>query len=218
MDIHGVTVCVDYADLLVRGLSRWLSGLTTLTVVTTPDDAHTLKLVEGLAVRTWRTEVFYADGAAFNKGAALSEAFEAVVPWKDWIALIDADIVPPRNWKQILEQEQPQPGHLYGAHRVLENGRRYHDGEIAGFFQLFHTSDPHVQRRPLVETNWVHAGGYDSELQFRWKPHQRVHLPIDMTHLGEPGKNWFGVGNEAEMRTMLAARRDRGVQPTERLK
>ncbi len=166
------------------------------------------------------TEIFYANDAAFNKGAALSEAAANCITdgrWKDWVALIDADIVPPPNWKALVEAEEPQSGNLYGARRVLENGKQFYDGEIAGFFQLFHTSDPNVQRRPLVETDWVHAGGYDSEFQFRWKDHQRIHLPIHMTHLGEPGQNWFGRGEVDEMKTMLAARRGRMFAPTERL-
>ena len=34
MRIHGLTVCVDYAEFLAVGIRRWMSGLASLTVVT----------------------------------------------------------------------------------------------------------------------------------------------------------------------------------------
>ncbi len=46
MDIHGLTVCVNYADLLKQGLSRWLNGLSSMTVITDGEDIATRQLVE----------------------------------------------------------------------------------------------------------------------------------------------------------------------------
>lgn len=52
MRIHGLTVCVDYADLFAIGIERLMSGLASLTVVTRHGDEETadLAMLHGAAV------------------------------------------------------------------------------------------------------------------------------------------------------------------------
>lgn len=217
MRIRGITVCVDYSDLLIVSARRWLEQLDSWIVITSPDDDRTKFMCDQLKITSWDTTAFYRDGAVFNKALAMSELY-GMSHWLDWWLFIDADIVPPTDWRKRVEAAQPSPGNLYGCSRRLETGGRYGDGELAGFFQLFHAHDPNAQRRPLLDCSWQHAGGYDSEFQFRWTPDRRILIPyLEVTHLGEPGRNWWRRGNTARMDEMLRDRKAAGgIAPYER--
>jgi hypothetical protein len=239
MRIVGLTVSVNYADLLERAMPRWVEGLDALVVVTTPEDTETLRLVARWGVAWWSTRAFYEDGCAFNKGKAMSAAVEAMRLLEDdpdWIATFDADVIPPAGWRAIVEAAAPRPGTLYGAVRAIPvrtfgNSLAYDDSpdpehwlelseaELPGFFQLWHASDPNVQRWPLYDCTWRHAGGYDSEFQFRWPVDRKIKLPIMLEHIGVPGRNWWGRGNDAAADAMFEERRRTGVNggPMERI-
>lgn len=211
MKISGLTVCVSYADYLAKSIDRWVTGLDSLLVVSTPTDSETFNLCQFHKCSLYQTEVFYQNGAVFNKGAAISEAVEACNWLDDWNLIFDADIIPLPHWRGIVETSGIQPGNLYGAKRVMEDGsdNRHDYFELPGYFQLFHASDPNVQRKPLLDCGWVHAGGYDSEFQGRWPGSRKHRLPMTLIHQGQTGRNWWGRGNEAAMDAMLAERQKR---------
>ena len=216
--VHALTVCVDYADYLERNLCTWSGSLDSLTVVTSSKDRLTQDLCRKAGARLHVTDIFYARGAAFNKWAALSEAVDAM-PWLDWILLIDADIQLPEGWRAVTEAANPQPGFLYGAKRRHEHGQLIYDADrMPGYFNLFHATDANVQRRPLFETHWTHAGRGDCEFYGRWPLDCRIWLPMSVTHLGEPNVNWWGRGNHAAMEEMIQARlREGGAWSTARI-
>ncbi len=83
LTIHGLTVCVGYSDFLARGIARWCAGLASLTVVTAPGDDATVSVATAHSARVVVTDLFYRDGAAFNKGRAMEEA-RRQMPWTDW--------------------------------------------------------------------------------------------------------------------------------------
>ncbi len=214
MEIHGLVVCVNYADYLARSLDRWLSGLTSLVVVTDLRDLDTATLIgeqlaemPGPKLTLHRTDAFYADGAKFNKGRAMQEA-RALLPSplpalpSPWHLFFDADVIPPPNWQAVIAANAPQAGTLYGARRIEEDGRAIPDGEIAGYFQLFAAADPRAAQ-PL-DAHWYHAGNYDSRFAWRWD--SKTFLPLTLTHLGERGANWCGRGNAEAMSTLRAER------------
>ena len=66
------------------------------------------------------------------------------------------------------------------------------DFEFGGYFHLFHASDPALGPPPWYATNWRHAGGYDSDFIMHWPREKHLHLPFEVLHLGEDGKNWWG--------------------------
>lgn len=206
--IAGLVVCVDYSDLLQKTLPRWLDRLDELMVVTAPRDGETIKLCHDLGVRVHATEVFWRDGAAFNKARALNEAFELLQP-HDWVLCFDADVLPARDWRDVVEAAELDPKNLYGASRHLENGQPVPDPDIAGFFHLFHVGNPNVTSPPFDQF-WRHAGNYDSTFQRRWPRQRRVRLPIQLTHFGETNQNWLGRGNTAAMQDLYAERARRG--------
>lgn len=212
--ISALIVCVDYADYLAQGLTRWAAGCDRLLVVSQERDEETLSLCGRAGIETYCTDAFVHDGAVFNKGLALSEAID-MLPWEEWFLNIDADVVPPANWREMLGELDP--GFLYGCQRFEESGKAIHDSELASYFHLWHTSDENVQRRPLFDCSWRHAGGYDSEFSFRWGPNGWRWLPIPLTHLGERGVNWWGRGNREDHEVMMRQRQaNRGIGECER--
>jgi hypothetical protein len=64
--------------------------------------------------------------------------------------------------------------------------------EFAGYFQLFHASDPVLQRTPWHETDWTWAGGADSFFHQKWSESNKVRPPFEVLHLGPPFINWCG--------------------------
>jgi hypothetical protein len=70
--ILGITTCVNYAQYLREGLSRWKEGCDPLIVLTSPKDEETQKLCASTCTTCHITDKFYEGGALFNKGAALN--------------------------------------------------------------------------------------------------------------------------------------------------
>lgn len=211
MHISAFTVCVNYADYLSASLERWRDSLDSLVVITSPQDHATQELCSLLGVRVHTTDVFYASGAKFNKGAAIAEAYAAGPTPPDWVLFFDADVIPPENWRPLVESHVMVAQRcLYGCFRDELDGSPINDPDIAGFFHLAHISDPNMQHVPVVDAHWYHCGGYDSTFQNRWPRDQRIRLPLRLTHQGETWKNWCGRGNTEAMQELLATRRRKG--------
>lgn len=223
MRIDGLTVCVDYAEFLAIGIFRWLEGLASLTIVTAQHDEETMALAAvDPRVRVVVTDLFYWDGAAFNKGRAMEAAREEM-PWSDWILFFDADVVPPEDWKDRIKCDDPNPRALHGAYRfeghrdqVEDRGQPpcAHDVPGVGYFQLFHSADPCVQTapgEPLLDVHWIHGGNYDNRFMDRWRAKgiKVQAIPFRLAHIGER-ENWFGRGHREEFEAMQAERRRRG--------
>lgn len=219
MNINGMTVCVDYAEYLAHTVERWKRTLRTLIVVTSPVDSATKQVCDDHGISYVETDAFYRNGAHFNKGLAMEEALQ-YMNWQDWILFFDADILPDPNWKQHIGQADPS--RLNGARRLQYNPGKddtpINDGGRVGwgYFQLFHSTDPHVQRTPLMDCTWKHAGGYDNSFRGLW-PNEAKELPVHLLHLGENG-NWFGVGQKDRYHEMQHKRSQQGgrVLPEER--
>lgn len=217
MNIRGLTVCVNYADLLARGLELWHTGLDRLIVVTSTTDTETQNLCNRLNVECYTTDIFYANGARFNKAAGLSEAIAATRLREDadWLLTFDADIVPPADWRICVERAVPRSGNLYGTYRyqvpenavklVLGASKRMPQSWVLGFFMLFHNSDPNVAS-PVFDLHWGHCGNYDTVFCRRWPKANQIILPIPMFHLGNERENWMGRGTRDDLREMLAKR------------
>ena len=213
-----MVVCVNFADLAARTLPHWQPGLASLLVVSTEADRETADVCTLLGIDLYTTDAFKRHGAAFNKGAAMEEALPHV-PWRDWILLFDIDIIPPARWWEQLGD--PQPGKLYGAHRWdVDTDALIMDREWPGYFQLFHSGDPRAQDRPLFDTAWRHAGGYDTVFQNRWgvgaNDDHKVRLDLHLKHIGQTG-NWWGRGEQEQLRRMYRLRRQTGSMAQERI-
>lgn len=226
--IHGLVTSVDYGEVLHHCLQRLAPGLASVTVVTTPLDSYTHTVCRAMSsmiplVRVHKTDAFYANGAAFNKGLAMEEARQQM-PWEDWILFFDADILIDMLWGFRITDIRR--GFLYGCRRRLATS--YADvGDLTapvipddrvgyGYFQLFHSTDPAVQKSPLLDTHWRHAGNYDSNFLLSFGDRVRE-LPINLWHLGPRSENLFGKGREREFLEMQERRAGKGIHPSERL-
>jgi len=220
MKINLLISCIDngvYAAILDRSLSLWFPSANSVTIVTSERDKQTNLVAEKHGCIVHNTDIWWAKGAHFNKGAAMEEARSQTMPWSDWCLFADADIVPPTDWHQTVVNHNPHAGRLYGARRSRENGSPINDGDIAGCFQLFHTSDPAAQERPLL-TGWQHAGNYDSVFMMRWPGGMRQFLDLKLVHVGETGVNWFGVGKSNELKSIRDDRKRQGGWRHEQVK
>lgn len=211
--ITGQVISVNYAPQLSLCLPTWLKTLDQVLVVTSSKDAATIELCCSLNVQTLLTDVFWENGASFNKGAGISAGFEFMAP-TGWHLFFDADVVPSPTWRDNLRLRR---GFIYGAHRRLENGSMIREGELAGSFHLVHCDDPQMKVKPVVDTHWTHAGNYDSTFQCRWPRSHRIKITT-VTHIGQPFKNWCGVGNEDELKRVFEERKRLGKWDHETVK
>lgn len=192
MRIDALVVCVGqhYADTLAQALPVWLDTLDRLLIVT---DENSDKCLNRYLYYT--TDIFYRYGAHFNKGAALSEAFYHLNP-QDWVLNIDADIIPPVNWRKIAEPLL-EIGNLYGCKRYYENSPTDSESDSSypdlwGYFHLWNVRDPASWIRPVYPVDCGHAGNYDHTFMRRWHENKRKELPFAVEHIGPPRNNWFG--------------------------
>lgn len=223
--LTGVVVCVDYADLLRHSIARWREGMDRLIVVTTDEDSATRRLADLHGCELHCTNIFYANGAHFNKGAALAEAFlHKSVLGNHWIATFDADTVPPLGWRRAFNDLGPRPGELYGVRRcyVSESDVGRLDSLetrklqvmpqswVIGFFMLFHAMDTHLPPKdaPIFDLCWPHAGNYDTIFCRRWPKNRQVLLSEPrMIHIGRERQNWCGRGNRHQLRDLYLDKR-----------
>lgn len=208
VDIRGLTVCVNYADILELSLPRNMASLSECVVVTSPTDEATKAAASKVpGVSVFETDAFYRHGARFNKGLAIEEAFN-YFGRRGWMLIWDADIVfPPK-----LPLPTLKPGNLYGCRRRIWPhtdsypkkqswagvGRGSPPGDkhgIWGFFQLFHAHDPVLAGLPhWYDVTFTHAGGCDCRFQKLWPASKKIKMDFDVLHLGEVDANWFGRG------------------------
>jgi hypothetical protein len=228
--MRAITVSVGYHDFLDITLRAAIPHFESIMVVTDYEDVETMEVIEEHGVKYHQTNAFYRDSCKFNKGAALEEGFDSMGR-EGWMVVMDADIVMP----ETVEAPKVEAGNLYCPRR--RECRQPHENylgqkdwshfpvvgdlEHAGFFQLFHASDPVLAVRPWYGVQWKHAGGCDSDFQAKWPNNRKLWLPFDVLHLGEHGTNWCGrvtrmmngdmpeaaEGNRMQMARMMARRR-----------
>jgi hypothetical protein len=198
---RAIVICVDFADLLQITLPRNAAHFTNVLVVSSPDDEATAAVVKSVPNATlFTTDAFYKDGAAFNKGLAMEVGLDHLGR-QGWIAILDSDILLPRS----ADFSSLPQGYLFSAHRrILADTTAYResldwgklplapDRELAGYLQVFHAADPVLKKLPWYGTDWIHAGGCDSEFQRRWPISRKFRFAWEVLHLGLPGENWCG--------------------------
>ena len=207
MNLKGLTICVEYDDLLRLTLPRNVKHFDYLLVVTSPHDLRTLNAIDEVTrqhgldnVDVYLTNAFYKRGAVFNKGMCLEHGLD-VVGRSGWLLVWDVDIVMP----ETMDLSAIEAGMLYWPRRRMchdiadyagqTDWSRWpiqNESEPAGYFNLFHAEDPVLKARPWYAIDWRHAGGYDTDFQALWPPQCKIHPPFEVLHLGEPFLNWHG--------------------------
>lgn len=208
--MRAIIVCVDYWDYLELTLQRNVHHFQEVHVITSSRDTKTQELVSLLGMTMpltcWVTDLFYEEGAVFNKWKALEWGLDQIGR-EGWLCLLDADIVlPPLEIWQTLSLDV---GELYTPRRrMMQNMSRdiphystwsqhyplhRNEQEFAGYCQIFHANDPALPSSPpWHDVRWITAGGADSFFQAMWKKENKIRPPFECLHLGEAGRNWCG--------------------------
>lgn len=200
--MRGITVCVNYDDLLAVTLPRNAIHLDEVVVVTSPQDTRTPEVVRQIPnARLFVTDAFYRYGATFNKGLAMEEGLD-FLGRQGWLMIWDADTVLPREiqWPVLDPQclYTPQRHILYDLHQWRPDLDWNtlpvkHENEWPGYCQIFCAEDPKLAgKRPWYGIDWWHAGGCDSDFQHIWPGSLKRRPGFRVLHIGEDGQNWCG--------------------------
>ena len=170
MMVEAVTVCIGYADFLAASLPENLPLVDDLVVITSPDDDETRAVCRRHSVRCIQSED-YKRGGTFNKARLINRAFDQI-GGHDWILHLDADIVLPRKFRQLVDWAHLDPAVLYGADRC----------NLIGW--------DHWQRLKRYAGAWdnhAHGCGHwfhpDLPVGSRWISHQHGYCPIGFFQL-----------------------------------
>lgn len=117
MRLEGVIVCKDYGDFLAHTLPENIEHFDHLVVVTHHSDKMTQSICSKYSIECVQAHVFDEDGARFNKGRAVNVGL-AHLKNPEWILHIDADIVLPKRFRNMMGVHKLNPSNLYGADRV----------------------------------------------------------------------------------------------------
>lgn len=204
----GITVCVEYDDILRHTLPRNRGHFSEYIIVTSPSDLKTQDLARNLGCELVITNVFYADGASFNKGAAMEEGLKLIRSRESWVTILDADIVLPEKipfglcrdtlygpLRYMVSSKDIGSWLLHGDSGLLAAGPDGDSGEFAGYCQIFHSSSSClVGRESWYPSRWSHCGGCDSDFQALFTHRSRCSWRV--VHLGEDCINWCGRVSE----------------------
>lgn len=203
MKPRAIMVSVDYSDLLSITLPYNRHHFDQVCVVTSLADFESVSaVIQGQHVTVMATDLFYADGADFNKWRALEWALD-IYGRHGLLAIMDADVL----WPKEIPAMEYEPGKLYSPLRHMltdlqqplppeSEWSRYpihrNVAEWAGYTQIFYADDPHLGPTPWHQIDWRHAGGADSYFQMKWPVDCKVRTRWNVLHLGTAGANWCG--------------------------
>lgn len=117
MNIEAVIVCKDYGDFLAETLPLNLPHLDHLVVVTHWTDKETIALCSKYSVECVQAHVFDEDGDRFNKGRAVNVGL-AHLRRPEKILHIDADIVLPNRFRELMGRAKLNKENIYGCDRM----------------------------------------------------------------------------------------------------
>ena len=132
MKLQAVTVCVNYADFFEQTGAANRGIFDKFVVVTDKKDTEVSELCKQFGYDCIQTDVFYEDGATFNKYAGINEGLK-LIDSDAWVCFIDSDIVLQKDTRRVLENLGLIGSNLYGIDRVncvgFEAWQKYKTGK-----------------------------------------------------------------------------------------
>lgn len=199
MELVGITICVNFDDILFHTIDQNAKVLKELYVVTDAKDSATIDL---LATKNLpNVKVLFYDhfftNAKFNKGGAVRFAQKYIHALYDDVnvLLLDADVVVHDTLIANLP-EKLEPDVLYGVtgrldYHTLEdflarkNGNScWYGGAFVGFFQLYKGNDKYLYK------DSESCATCDND--FRDSFSRRIYIKETIAHLGVSQVNWEG--------------------------
>ena len=199
MDIVGITVCVNFDDILAYTIDQNSKLLKELYIVTAPNDTATIELLNTKNlpnVKVLLYDKFY-DNSKFNKGGAVrfAQKYLYELYGSSKILLLDADIYLPDSFLYTIPSTL-EPDILYGVKERLDyytlddflnrknHVKCFYGSVFVGFFQLYMSSPKYM----YVDSDSCCSCDND----FRDLFNKRIHLNLSVAHLGIPQVNWEG--------------------------
>jgi hypothetical protein len=112
-----VVVCENYSDFLAHTLPENVQQVDRMVVVTHPNDKATQALCRKFSVDCVETTAMHDQGDAFNKGICINLGL-GHLRGLGWILHLDADVVLPHNFKNLIHRARLDQKNLYGADRL----------------------------------------------------------------------------------------------------
>jgi glycosyltransferase involved in cell wall biosynthesis len=151
--LTAIIAAIKYDDFLDITLFENKGIFDHTVVITDSKDIKTQELCKKHKVTCLVTDVFYINNNKFNRGMAYNLAFEHLKKTLDWVLLLDADIVVPKDFEKLFFDGKPDINSMYGCRRydiqeysdwekikenkeLLKNHRLFR-GVGYGYFQLF---------------------------------------------------------------------------------
>lgn len=117
LDIEAIVCCVNYSDFLEVTLPHNMQFFKRMLVVTDTKDRNTYEVCRKFSVPCIRSDVFYEDGDAFNKGRGINLGIQN--SRNDcWMLHLDADVLLPHNFLTTLNKVKLQKDCIYGVDRL----------------------------------------------------------------------------------------------------
>ncbi len=118
MKLECVIVCVDYSDFLSQTIVHNRTHFDKMVIVTNLKDKNTKKICDFYNVECIQTNVFYDNGAVFNKANGINAGLDKLKK-DDWVLHLDADIALTPLTRIILEKLPLDKNCIYGVDRYM---------------------------------------------------------------------------------------------------
>lgn len=162
--LEAVIVCKDYGDYLAHTLPENLQHFDECIVVTHPDDWETKNVCAKNSVECIVTTDFHKFGHRFNKGRAINLGL-GHCSYDGNLIHMDADIVLPHRFRNMLHRAELNDQCIYGADRVNVLG---YDKWLA---LKANGLVPHYNQKWFVEPPKGHPqGARIMHMQLGWTP------------------------------------------------
>lgn len=115
--LEAVITSVDYGDFLNQSLPFVLPHVDRVVVVTSFEDELTKEVCRKWSVECIPTDVFTEKGELFNKGSAINIGI-SMLRQKGWIIQLDADIVLPLTFRNMIAKSGLETDCIYGCNRM----------------------------------------------------------------------------------------------------
>jgi glycosyltransferase involved in cell wall biosynthesis len=165
--ITAIIAAVNYDDFLEITLFENQGAFDHTIIITDSKDTKTQQLCEKYNVTCFVTDIFYINNNKFNRGMAYNLAFKHLKQTLDWVLLMDADIVVPKNLNEIFFNLNPDKECFYACQRydiqnyadwisIKENSGNIKNhllyrGAGYGYFQLFNFKSSTIKN--IIEKN-----------------------------------------------------------------
>lgn len=182
--ITAIICATNYSDLLETTISENQSELDNIIVITNTTDSDTEQLCIKKSIKYIKTDIFYRNGDKFNRGMAYNQVFNIFKDYLDWVLLLDADIVLPKNFKKQFFDINPDINMMFSSRRYsietyedwisvknnpekLKNYLLYR-GIGYGYFQLFNFKSEIIKNLDKIKNGLIYPHNFPTVANADW--------------------------------------------------